>query len=265
MGGGGDGGAEKRQAEMEAKKQAARDVLNAQFGIAGSEPKKEDFYKTQTVYDSRAVDKTDKGAAPRTPREVRVFDQEAYDKAVQNRNLALTNSSARENIYTGLRDDAFSNGLRQLDEAKNQAARKNKFELFARGLAGGSEDINQNALLGRTYSQGLLDLGAKADLVKSDAKSSDEMARLNLLQSIDSGMDAGSVSSSAISQLNNSAERAAAQAFGTGLGDIFATTGLLYNQGQAAKGKADGTAWWNNYNQSRTPRSGATGSISSVN
>lgn len=216
-GGGGDGGAQARQDATEARKKAAREALNLQFGI---------------------------GETPE----------------------ASTARAEREKLYQSVRDNSYTAGKRTLDEARDEAARNTRFELFARGLNGGSEDINQNALLGRTYSKGLLDLGAKSDTAKTQFAGDDEQARLSLLQSIDAGMDQGSATSSAMNQMKINSDRAAAEASGTSLGDLFANSGLIYNQSQAAKGKADGTAWWNNYNQ--TGAGGVkskNGTITSVN
>lgn len=249
-GGGGDGGAQARQEATEKKKAAAREALNRQFGVFGSAPDKSDFYKTQSV----AVG-NDYGTPIYEDRTY--FDEAAYRDALGGYEAAKAASGERDALYQQVRDNAYTAGKRGLDESRDTAARKTKFELFARGLNGGSEDINQNALLGRTYSQGLMDLGAKADLAKSQFKGDDESTRLGLLQSIDAGMDAGSAASSAMEQMRVNADRAAATAQGTSLGDLFAGSGLIYNQSQAAKGKQDGSAWWNNYNPSSKRVSGS--------
>ena len=123
-----------------------------------------------------------------------------------------------------------------MDEKSTSAARDLKFALFAQGLNGGSVDLDQNATLGRTYDQGVLDLGAKADAAKTDLRSSDEQTRLGLLQSIDAGKDQNSALSSAIGQLRVNSDRAAANAQGTSLGDLFADAGLLYSKSNAARG-----------------------------
>lgn len=251
-GGGGDGGASARQAQTEASKAAAREKLNRQFGLF-VEPDRNRFVKTVT----KQIPSSGEGQTDYHTETSSVFDQGAYDAEMADFNAAKATSGDRDKLYQTVRDDAYAAGKRGLDETRDQAARKTKFELFARGLNGGSEDINQNALLGRTYSQGLMDLGSKADAAKTQFKTDDEQTRLSLLQSIDAGMDQGSASSSAMSQMKNSAERAAATAQGTSLGDLFANSRLIYNQSQAAKGKADGTAWWNTYGPSRSRLGGS--------
>lgn len=151
---------------------------------------------------------------------------------------ATANKTARDALYQQIRDNAFTAGKRGLDDRRDTATRQNKFALFAQGLNGGSEDIDQNALLQRTYNEGLINLGAKADAAKADIQSSDEQTRLGLLQSIDAGMDQSSALSSALGQMRVNADRAAAQAQSNTVGDLFGDAGLLYTQSQAAKGKA---------------------------
>lgn len=167
---------------------------------------------------------------------------------------AKSNAASRDALYGTIRDNAFAAGKRGLDETKTNAERNNKFELFARGLNGGSEDIDQNALLNRTYNQGLLDLGAKADAAKTSFKSNDEATRLNLLQSIDAGMDQSSALSSAVNQMKNASDQAAADAQGTTLGNLFDSANLIYSQSQARKGKQDAIDWWNTYNTGSNSR-----------
>lgn len=179
---------------------------------------------------------------------------------------AAKNRAQREKLYSTIRTNTFDSGKSGLDEDYQKAQRENKFALFAQGLNAGSEDINQNALLGRTYDEGLLNLGAKADSAKAGFKAADETSRLQLLQSIDAGMDQGSAMSSAMNQLKNNYDRQLADANTTSLDDLFANSGALYTQSQAAKGKQAGMSdWWNQFNQAgggRKNSAAATGEIS---
>lgn len=269
-GGGGSNDYEKQQAAIEAKKQAARDALNYEFGVgnkktpvvttnAAAAPDANLFY---TISDGKEGD-------------TRGFDSQGWAKATQDyeksnvstggEDIENPNTGARDALYQTVRDNAFNAGKRGLDETKDAASRALKFELFAKGLNGGSEDINQNALLGRTYTNGLLDLGGKADAAKANFKGNDETARLGLLQSIDAGMDQGSALTSATQQLANNSDQATADAQGTALGDLFANTALVSNQSQYRQGKQAGTEWWNNYAPSSSKASkSSTGSITGV-
>lgn len=224
MGGGGGDDYTRRQASQEQEKQRARYALNAAFGSTpGTAPNPDDFY-----------------------------DRDSYQRALQAYNEALPqvgkNKAALDKLYAGVRSNAFDAGKRAFDETRDSAARDLKFALFAQGLNGGSVDVDQNALLGRTYDKGMLDLGAKADLVKADMRGNDEQTRLGLLQSIDAGMDQSSALTSALQQMRVNADKAAAQAQGTTVGDLFADAGLLYTKSNAARGRQAADQWWmNNY------------------
>lgn len=211
MGGGGSD-YEAQQRKQEAQKAEARNALNVIFGAAPT------MAKTKRPLVGEAA-------------------TSAADLFASQSAQAEANKAAREALYGQVRADAYGAGKRSLDESKTTAARENKFALFAQGLNGGSEDIDQNALLQRTYGEGLIDLGGKADAVRSGLATNDEQTRLGLLQSIDAGMDQGSALSSAIAQMKNGADSAAAEATGTDLGDLFSTAGLLYTKSNAARGR----------------------------
>lgn len=258
-GGGGDGGYSAKQQQIENQKASARAALNALFGIAPTSTPNQADYQVQNSRGSWSFSPL-QGFAPTSLSAYNPADKwlngsddpgtstdpttyggamSVYNKAASD---AEANKKAREALYQQVRDNAFSAGKRSIDERKTTAARQNKFALFAQGLNGGSEDIDQNALLDRTYNQGLLDLGSKADSARADMQSSDEQTRLALLQSIDNGMDQGSALSSALGQMKVNADRASAQAQGQTVGDLFGDAGLLYTQSMAAKGTANGRA-----------------------
>lgn len=221
-GGGGDGGYQAKQDQIERDKQAAREQLNALFGVAPTR--------------SSTPQQVNRGGlSGLIGNALEQANYQAPESSLASD--AATNAAARDKLYGDIRTNAFTAGKRSFDERKTDAARNNKFALFAQGLAGGSEDIDQNALLQRTYDQGLLDLGAKADAAKADFKTNDEQTRLGLLQSIDAGMDQGSAVSSALTQLKNNSDSAAAAAQGTSVGDLFGDAGLLYTKSLAARGK----------------------------
>jgi hypothetical protein len=237
-GGGGDGGYEARQQKIEAQKAQARAKLNQQFGYGGGMVAPVNPFSGKRGWLGALVDTA---GAEATATDFQ--RQQAEYEAAQN--AENPNRAARDRLYDTVRTSAFDSGKRRLDEGMEDAARQNKFELFARGLSGGSEDIDQNAKLNRTYTQGVMDLGAKADAARAQFRGDDENTRLQLLQSIDAGMDEGSALSSAAQRMQVAADRASADAQGTALGNVFDTAGLLYQQSQASKGRQAATEWWN--------------------
>lgn len=263
MGGGGDGGYAQKQAAQEADKQKARDALNAMFGIGtASAPTREQFNRSVQVGNG------EDGYGTTTE-----FDQAGYDKALADFNTGSTdiakNKAARDALYQKVRDDVFAVGNRQLGERRGDAQRDLKFELFAKGLDGGSVDVDQSALLGRTYNQGILDLGARSDASKTELMGKDEQARLGLLQSIDAGMDQGSALSSALNQMRVNSDRATSEAQGESIGDLFGDAGLLYTRSRRSQGRqaAQGLypeGWWRTPDYSPGVRKGSSGVISST-
>lgn len=239
MGGGGDGGYGARQDAIDAEKTKARASLNALFGIAPSTSAPIDRASfTKAGGDLGGLNDAGEpvGGAGATE-----FDQAGYDSALSAQSGlgadAAKNKAGLDALYASTRDNAFTAGKRRVDEQKDAAGRDLKFELFSRGLNGGSTDIDQNALLGRTYAQGITDLGAKADSMATQLRGDNEKARLGLLQSIDSGMDGNSAVSSALGQMRVASDQAAADATGTALGDLFGGTGLIYQQARTSQGK----------------------------
>ena len=244
-GGGGDGGYQARQDAIDRDKAAARQRLNLLFGVAPT---------------SNA---TTSGGAALVPGSVVDALTSGGVSGSGDAAEAAKNKAALDTLYSKVRSDAYAAGKTRLDEQRGTAGRNLKFELFARGLNGGSEDVNQNALLGRTYTQGITDLGAKADDVATQLKSDDEATRLGLLQSIDNGMDQQSAISSAIGQMKNSADRAASAATSTNLGDLFGNAGLMYQDYRMAKGKQTmAQTIARDYPWLSTNKAGATGSTS---
>lgn len=268
-GGGGDGGYGERQDKIDNDKAAARRQLNALFGVApsgGSTVRQEDFWREVAVPGAVSSPDAESGGSSNTAGMQWQFDQAGYDAALAAEKAlgeeAAKNKTGLEELFGTVRTNAFNAGKTRIDEQKGQAARDLKFELFARGLDSGSVDVDQNALLGRTYTQGITDLSGKADTAATQLRGDNEAARLQLLQSIDSGMDANSALSSAMGQMKVNSDRAAADAIGTSVGDLFTNAALIYNQNRVAQGKQNPTNFWGTTTSGA--RSGSSGARSGV-
>jgi len=259
MGGGGDGGYQERQDAQDRSKQSARSALNVLFGVAPSGPAGA-VDRSKFVIPGESGSVGDSGGGVGTPEG---FDQAGYDAALSASGgldaEAAKNKAALDALYGTVRTNAFNAGKRGLEEGKQTAGRDLKFELFARGLNGGSVDVDQNALLGRKYSEGVTQLGGKADSVANALRTGDENTRLTLLQSVDNGMDQGSAISSALAQMRNNSDRASAEAVGTDLGDLFGGAGLLYDRERVARGEKRLQDDWRGYNYGGAGSRGSSG------
>lgn len=268
-GGGGDGGYSKNQRELERKRQLARNAMNVYFGIA---PTGDAKIKAADYLTGVATSQRDDAGGLTGATSTLVMDNDAYQAALAEQakqtSEASKNKAALDALYKTVREDAYTAGKTSADDQRDQAARDLKFELFARGLNSGSVDVDQSALLGRTYSDALTQLGASADTIATKLKANDEAARLGLLQSIDNGMDQGSAISSALQQLQNNASASAADATGNVLGDLFTNVGLLYDQGRKARGEATALDAWrqgygSTYGRTSSSTSGGRTGVSS--
>ena len=247
-GGGGDGGYGARQDADEARKAAARARINELFGI--STPAPAAATSAQPIGPTTLLSR---GFSPEMGDDDRFFQPEAPAPqqpagsdlvGPATPSAAETNRRGLEALYGKVRDDAFTAGTRALDEQRGDRQRNLRFELFARGLRGGSADIDQNARLDRAYTEGRARLGANADGLVSNLRANDEQTRLGLLQSIDSGMDQGSALSSALAQLRNNSDRATAEAQGQAFGDLLGTGADFYAGSQRARGQQRAQQFW---------------------
>jgi hypothetical protein len=223
---GGDGGYGARQDADERRKAEARARINALFGVSSPMPS---AAGENAEGKFGALLGEANAAAPTVG-----IDQEEVAR----------NRTGLDELYSKVRNDAYGGMRRQLDEQKSDAGRNLKFELFARGLRGGSADIDQNARLGRAYTDGRAQLGARADGLVSNLRSNDEQTRLGLLQGIDSGMDQGSALSSALAQMRNNSDRAYSEAQGGIIGDVLGAGGQFYANNQMARGQQRARQWW---------------------
>jgi hypothetical protein len=126
---------------------------------------------------------------------------------------------------------------RYTDDANRQksvADRGLKFSLARGGLSGGSADVDARRTLGEEYTRGILTAEDKAQGAVAGLKAQDEQSRLNLIQLVQSGLDATTAAQRANAQVAQSADAARGGATLTGLGDIFGTTANLYKTQQEA-------------------------------
>ena len=148
----------------------------------------------------------------------------AIDSAFNNR------GGQQQDFVTALR--SFLSG----DVRKQQkiASRGLKFGLARSGLTGGSAAVDTGRTLGEEFSSGLLkaERGAQAGL--SDLKSSDEAARLQLLQLAQSGLSTTTASQRAAEAIRSNLAGAKSRISSSGVADVFGKTSDLFRKQEEA-------------------------------
>lgn len=185
-GGGGDGGAAAREAERQARVDAATAAVNSLFGIGD-------------------------------------------DAALAQRNQ----------IYDTVRGDTRGYFSKQLEEDRAAAARELGFMKARSGQVGSSAATDLDTEFNRRYDRGLLDVANRAESAATGLRAADEQARLGLIGRVSAGMDQGSATSSALSQLQSNLDAARSNASYGRLANVFADLIGLNNMAQTQAGAED--------------------------
>lgn len=143
-----------------------------------------------------------------------------------------TAMASRDRLYGTYTGAARDLNKKYLDEERKDAAEALSIQLARQGLGGSSTDIEQNSKINRAYNEGLVDIGNRTDEMQRSLKAQDEAARLQLLASIDQGMDSGTSLNLAHGKLNEGINSAISQSRGRFVGNQFAN--LFGGAGQMA-------------------------------
>jgi hypothetical protein len=137
----------------------------------------------------------------------------------------------RENLYSKISTDATNTALNDLNKEKSITERDLNFMLARQGLSGGSRDIDVNKDVLDTYQQGVLKASNIGISTGNDARSADDRTRVNLINSIRSGLDQGSATQQAYEGMRNNASLAQDNANAVNLSGFF---DAIKNQQQQA-------------------------------
>ncbi len=153
--------------------------------------------------------------------------------------------AARRAQYDTQRQANFDLNKRYLDEDVDKTRRLQRFAALDRGVLGGSSDIDQQTEIDRGYQSGLLDAGQKADAMRKAWEQSDEKARLDLLGSVETGMDEKTAAENAQKALDRALGDSTAAAQGRTVGNLFSGAAEAYNQWRYNQGQqsAQGTVY----------------------
>lgn len=255
-GGGGDGSAQQREEQRQKEQDDATARVNALFGVYDGtgvpkpDPSGYSAGYTETVNEdgtSSAV--SDDGGYSQA-----LADWEQAQSGLQGQ--AATAAGARNALYDDTKKSVFDNLMRQVNEQGDVAGRQASFSLARRGLTGGSADVDAHSALDKERTNAVLRIGNQADSAASNLKSSDETARLQLIDRIHGGMSADQAITSANIAQSNAAESAKSEALASSLGQVFSTYANYNNNQNMQNGYQDGFnrppqfGTWNNANPS---------------
>ena len=249
MGGGGDGGADQLRADelaRQAKVQAARDAINAKFGITpsgpvGVAPTQAQFTTAGTPGSPGGQVESGRNGSTYMPAVAATpggFDQAGFDAAMKAFQSGQTDVSgaktARDALYTDIGDATTQTATRDLDKQFTRASDQNIFGLARAGLSGGSVDAESGGDLQSRYGEGKIRAKQAGIGAASDLKSVDEKTRQNLIGLAQSGIDTGTAASLAAGQSAAAADVARANTAGASIGQLFDNMGQAYLNNRVA-------------------------------
>ena len=179
-----------------------------------------------------------------------MYQTSLVDDAFNQANFAYQRGAAlrsRNQLYDTVSNDAFNFHRQRLDDDRDQAERSLRFQLARQGQFGGSLDVDQNSELSKGYNNGLVDARNMADAARNDASARDDQTRIDLINRINAGMDAGSAIASANSQMQSNINQARDNALSQSLGDAFGNVALLKKQWDYQQGMDDIMKRYPNY------------------
>lgn len=148
-------------------------------------------------------------------------------------NEAFDNPNRQREIgdYLGATRQFYMNDL---NRQKGETDRNLKFAMARSGQTGGKVAIDSAARVGQDYSRGVIESDRRAQSAAADLRSQDESSRLGLIQMAQSGLDATTGSSRALSALQSNLQAGRATSTAQGLGDAFGTFANLFKRSQEA-------------------------------
>ena len=204
------------------RKQEAVQKINALFGTGEFGGQYED--KNKFIF---ATDKSAKDSKS-------YANSKAEFEATRDKNKGI-----RESLYAGNRDAVLDVNTDKLDRDLSESERQLRFALARSGLFAGSEDIAQRSKQRDAYDQGILQSTSLADQAAAGFRGADERARLDVINQVESGIDAGTAINNAQRGLQLSAQNADANSKGNIIGNVFDDAGLIYQNYNRNQGTLD--------------------------
>lgn len=207
-GGGGDGGAADRKAAEDNRVNAAIQQINSIFG-------KSEAAKPLSF---NGLDMA--GALFSGPTGL-----QKYVESLSSEQTAAAASpsaaQARENLYSKIGTDSTNAALVDLNKERGIAERDLNFSLARAGLSGGSREVDASKDILDVSNQGVLKASNMGLATANDARAADDRTRVNLINSVRSGLDQGSALQQSYEGMANNARTAQDNANNSNLAGFF--------------------------------------------
>ena len=148
-----------------------------------------------------------------------------------------TAKAQREQLYTTTGNDTRNYYTTQLEQDREDARRQLEFAKARAGLAGSSQGTDMDTKFQDRYDRGLLEVENRADTAASGMRTSDEQSRLGLISKVAAGIDQGSATESALSQLQSNLDNSRNTAMSGRMANVFSDLISGYTNGQTAAGQ----------------------------
>ena len=243
-----------RQQQLERDKAIAIDTINRLFGVESArgapelpeKPRPEDYPSVEKTGSRRL------GVVPGVSRYE--SDLAAWEKLKAQHDAYInkykdetaTNKQAREDLYGGVRTDLLDYLTSDLTEQKTDADRSSKFWLAQRGVTGGSSDIDTRADILGKFNKAVIDVDNRADSAVDNFRGSDESARLDIIDLINSGTSLQGAQERASNALSQNLTDAKQNALYDGLGSVF-TGYAAYKRRQNSNNNGGGGGYGSTY------------------
>lgn len=139
-------------------------------------------------------------------------------------------ASSRETTYNKIGTDAVNKANVDLNKDKEFVTRDLGFMLARQGLSGGSRDVDVKKDILDKYQQGLLRASEIGTQTANSARSADEKTRVNLISSIQAGLDSGTAAQQAYEGMRTNALKSQDEANAVNLSGFFDSLRQLQQQ-----------------------------------
>lgn len=156
---------------------------------------------------------------------------------------SIFDDPSRQAQYAKLGSDTTQFYTNDVNDQEAIAARQLKFSQARQGLSGGSEAAYQGGQEEKDYNKALLNASQLGQQAESGLEQSDETSRMNLINSAESGLDAGNASSEATAQLASNLQSGESTQNANNVANAFGDLSSIYSNSANQKALNQGSIY----------------------